>query len=57
MLNGLMLILLMLLFIGIFLWAWSPKNREKFDEAARLPLRDDNETTDSSNSKKDANDE
>jgi cytochrome c oxidase cbb3-type subunit 4 len=28
-------------FIGIVLWAWSGKRKAAFDEAARLPLDDD----------------
>jgi cytochrome c oxidase cbb3-type subunit 4 len=28
-------------FIGIVRWAWSPRNRAAFDEAARLPLMED----------------
>ncbi len=28
-------------FIGITLWAWSGARREKFAEAARIPLEDD----------------
>ena len=28
-------------FIGIFLWAWSGRNRAHFDEAGRLPFADD----------------
>lgn len=32
-------------FIGIVLWAWSSKRKQSFDEAARLPLDDDLETS------------
>jgi cytochrome c oxidase cbb3-type subunit 4 len=32
---------LMLVFIGIVLWAWSGKRRQRFDAAARLPLEED----------------
>jgi cytochrome c oxidase cbb3-type subunit 4 len=28
-------------FIGIFLWAWSGRNRASFDEAKRLPFADE----------------
>ncbi|HEX6829715.1 MAG TPA: cbb3-type cytochrome c oxidase subunit 3 [Burkholderiales bacterium] len=28
-------------FIGIVIWAWSGKRKKVFDEAARLPLEDD----------------
>lgn len=30
-----------LIFLAIIAWAVSPKNRAKFDEAARVPLSDD----------------
>jgi cytochrome c oxidase cbb3-type subunit IV len=33
--------LLLVAFIGIAVWAWSGRNRARFDEAARLPLHDD----------------
>jgi cytochrome c oxidase cbb3-type subunit IV len=28
-------------FIGIFGWAWSRRNRDGFDEAARIPFQQD----------------
>jgi len=28
-------------FIGIFLWAWSGRNRARFDEARQLPFADE----------------
>jgi cytochrome c oxidase cbb3-type subunit 4 len=28
-------------FIGVIAWAWSRRNRKRFDEAANLPLADD----------------
>lgn len=28
-------------FIAIFVWAWSGKRKHAFDEAARLPLEDE----------------
>ncbi|MBV8503908.1 MAG: cbb3-type cytochrome c oxidase subunit 3 [Paucibacter sp.] len=34
----------LLLFIAIWIWAWSRKNQANFDEAARLPLDDAQET-------------
>jgi len=40
-LRGLSTLLLMLIFIGIVVWAWSGKRKKDFDEAARLPLDDD----------------
>ena len=34
---------LMALFIGIIAWAWSGRRKKIFEEAARLPLDDDDE--------------
>jgi cytochrome c oxidase cbb3-type subunit 4 len=42
MLSGIFTALLIVVFIGICLWAYSSKRKPDFDEAARLPL-DDNE--------------
>jgi cytochrome c oxidase cbb3-type subunit 4 len=40
-LSGVMTGVLMLVFIGIAVWAWSGKRRSTFDAAARLPLEED----------------
>ena len=37
-------VLLFVLFIGIIVWAWSAKRKPRFDEAARLPLEDEDMT-------------
>ena len=34
-------IVLMVIFIGIVVWAWSSKRKKQFDKAARAPLDDD----------------
>jgi len=34
-------VLLLVIFIGIVLWAYSGKRKARFDEAARLPLDDE----------------
>lgn len=31
----------LVVFIGIMIWAWSAKNKERFDEAAKLPFEQD----------------
>ncbi len=31
----------LLTFLGIVVWAWSRRNRDRFDEAARLPFEDE----------------
>ena len=40
MIAGLFTAALLVLFIGGWIWAWSPKRRKAFDEAALLPLDD-----------------
>ena len=34
-------VLVLILFVGICLWAWSGRRRKDFDAAARIPLDDD----------------
>jgi len=34
-------VMLLLLFIGIVIWAWSGKRKKSFEQAARMPLEDD----------------
>ena len=34
-------VIVLILFIGIVIWAWSGKRKRAFDEAARIPLEDD----------------
>ncbi|MEO6973026.1 MAG: cbb3-type cytochrome c oxidase subunit 3 [Rhodoferax sp.] len=38
---GAFIVLMMLAFIGIWIWAWLPYHRQTFGELARLPLDDD----------------
>lgn len=40
-LYGLLTLLLLVLFIGIVLWAYSSRRKKDFEEAARLPLEDE----------------
>lgn len=42
-LHGLWTAVLLIIFIGIVIWAWSGKRKRAFDEAARIPLEDDDE--------------
>ena len=37
-------VVLLVVFVGIVVWAWSSKRKKAFDEAARLPLGDDDES-------------
>ncbi len=39
--RGLTTILVMIVFIGIVLWAFSRKRKSRFDDAANLPFADD----------------
>ena len=41
MIFGIFTAALLLLFVGIVGWAYSRRRRADFDDAARLPLRDD----------------
>lgn len=43
MISGIVTALLLVLFVGGWIWAWSPKRKPDFDAAARLPLNDDEE--------------
>lgn len=40
-LRGLSTILVMIVFIGIVIWAFSRKRKSKFDDAANLPFADE----------------
>jgi cytochrome c oxidase cbb3-type subunit 4 len=40
MLSGIITTLLLLLFVGLWAWAWQPRLRRGFDEAARLAVDD-----------------
>ena len=42
MIGGLFTVIAFGSFIAIAIWAWSRQNRARFDEAARLPLEDEN---------------
>ncbi len=42
MVSGIVSLMLLVIFVGGWVWAWSPKRREEFEEAARLPLDDGN---------------
>ena len=44
-LSGLFTGLLIVIFVGLFAWAWSSRRRAAFDEAAALPLEEDTPRT------------
>jgi cytochrome c oxidase cbb3-type subunit 4 len=39
--RGVITVVLLILFIALWAWTWSRKRKPEFDEAARLPLEDD----------------
>ncbi|QOW19210.1 cbb3-type cytochrome c oxidase subunit 3 [Lysobacter ciconiae] len=41
MLSGFITVFLMLVFIGVWIWAWRPENKASFEETARLALEDE----------------
>ena len=38
---GVLIVVIMLTFIGIWIWAWLPHHEKAFDELSRLPLDED----------------
>ncbi len=49
MLSGIITGLLLALFVGGCIWAWSPKHKRAFDQAARIPLQETQTDTDLGN--------
>jgi len=43
--NSVWTVVVFVLFIGIVAWAWSGRRKKDFEEAARLPLDDDQPLT------------
>jgi cbb3-type cytochrome oxidase subunit 3 len=39
--QGILLVVMMVIFCAIALWAYSPKNRKQMDDSAQIPFRDD----------------
>jgi cytochrome c oxidase cbb3-type subunit 4 len=42
--QSLWLVWLILLFVGIVAWVYWPKRKKRLDEAAHIPLKDDEES-------------
>ena len=40
-LRALLTLICFMLFLGIVAWAWSSASRDRFEQAARVPLDDD----------------
>jgi cytochrome c oxidase cbb3-type subunit IV len=42
-LSGIFTAILLVLFVGMWVWAFSSRRRARFEEAARMPLEDEPE--------------
>jgi cytochrome c oxidase cbb3-type subunit 4 len=42
---GIVTMIVMLVFIGIWAWAWMPHHKRTFDALARLPMQDGQDET------------
>ena len=40
-LRGVITVVTFIVFVGLVVWAWSGRNRARFEEAARLPFEQD----------------
>jgi cytochrome c oxidase cbb3-type subunit 4 len=45
MISGIVTAILLVVFVGGWVWAWSPRRRQEFEEAALLPLDEDRQET------------
>lgn len=43
--RGVVTAILLVAFVGLWIWAWSGKRRKDFEEAAQLPFRDETRNT------------
>ena len=43
--QSLWTIVIMVLFVGIVVWAWSSKRKARFDEAANIPFTEEDSTS------------
>ena len=55
--RGVVLILMILAFLGIWSWAWSKNRKKAFHEASMLPLEEDDGQVPQYDSKKERNKE
>jgi cytochrome c oxidase cbb3-type subunit 4 len=46
MISGIITAILLVVFIGAWIWAWRPARKASFNAAAQLPLQEDSETGD-----------
>jgi cytochrome c oxidase cbb3-type subunit 4 len=40
-LSGIVTAVLLVVFLAVVAWSWSPRRRRSFDDTARLPLEED----------------
>lgn len=40
-LTGVLIVLMMASFVGIWIWVWNGRHKSKFDALARLPMEDE----------------
>ena len=45
MISGIVATILLAVFVGGWIWAWSPRRRTEFEEAALLPLDEEHGET------------
>jgi len=38
---GVFIVVLMVAFVGLWIWAWLPRHKPAFNDLARLPMEDD----------------
>jgi cytochrome c oxidase cbb3-type subunit 4 len=49
--DSILTVVVMVVFVGIVLWAWSGKRAQAFNEAAHLPFTEDNPVSTAKTSK------
>jgi len=49
MISGIYTALLLIIFMGIVIWAWSKGNKEAFEKTAQMPLIDDDNANNGEN--------
>jgi len=45
-------LVVVVLFVGIVIWAWSGKRKQDFDEAANIPFHEDDEPAETNHKEK-----
>ncbi|WP_370979094.1 cbb3-type cytochrome oxidase subunit 3 [Agaribacterium sp. ZY112] len=53
--RGLSTVFVLIAFIGVCWWAFSPKRKKKFDEAANLPFADEEQSQQSARKESEQN--